>query len=100
MQRSALAVPSPTAGNDLIFGFEFFEDSALQNPAIKSLLAAQADVTDRSIALDLAGNAGMVAKVMSAAAFTALVADLDLNKANIDFAGLTARGLEYQPYPG
>jgi subtilisin-like proprotein convertase family protein len=33
--------------------------------------------------------------VMSATAFAALVADLDLNKANIDFVGLSSSGIEY-----
>jgi subtilisin-like proprotein convertase family protein len=37
--------------------------------------------------------------VMSSTAFAALVADLDLNKANINFVGLSSSGIEYLPYP-
>ena len=36
---------------------------------------------------------------MSATAFSVLVADLELNKSNIDLVGLSRTGLEYLPYP-
>jgi serralysin len=60
-----------------------------------NLVGRLPDAGSRAVLVDLLDRG-----LYSRAGFAAAVADLDLNRANIDYAGVALRGLDYLPFAG